>query len=186
MTLMQAIETVERAPAKLLPEEKLMLFSLVLGLRPAMALEIGTLWGGSAQIIVTALDMNGAGALACVDPAPQINAATLVAISHRAHVLVGRSPESVPVGPFDFVFIDGDHSTEGVLRDGVRAVEVLAPMGSILFHDNHHKPVSDGIDALLFMHAERLVDCGVITSGETWEAGVRWGGFRLVRSVAAR
>lgn len=41
----------------------------------------------------------------------------------------------VPSGPFDLVFIDGDHSVDAVVEDIRRAERVLAPYGLILLHD---------------------------------------------------
>ena len=36
---------------------------------------------------------------------------------------------------YDFIYIDGDHTSEAVLRDGVHALELLAPGGIIAFDD---------------------------------------------------
>jgi hypothetical protein len=49
------------APAQRSMGERMTLFSLTLGRRPARALEIGSFRGGSAQIIVHAMDLNGFG-----------------------------------------------------------------------------------------------------------------------------
>lgn len=43
-------------------------------------------------------------------------------------------------GPFDLVFVDGDHSRMGVAADTVLAQEVLASGGTICWHDANPKP----------------------------------------------
>lgn len=41
------------------------------------------------------------------------------------------------LGPVDVVFIDGDHSTEGVVNDTLLAWEVVRPGGLVIWHDYH-------------------------------------------------
>jgi len=38
-------------------------------------------------------------------------------------------------GPFDFIFVDGDHSEEGVFGDLVRSASLLASTGLMMAHD---------------------------------------------------
>lgn len=56
-------------------------------------------------------------------------------------VLEGTSELLASLGEFDFIFLDGDHSYEGVKKDYQNAMKVLAPNGQIAFHDsNVHEP----------------------------------------------
>lgn len=48
-----------------------------------------------------------------------------------------------PHGPFDFVYIDGDHTAAGVLSDAVRAFDVLHTGGLMAFDDYQWKPYAD-------------------------------------------
>lgn len=177
------LDDLNHAPAKLNTAERMILFSLVLGLRPYMSLEIGTLWGGSAQIICAALDMIGEGGLVCVDPNPQLSEQTHDRIIHRVNVITGSSPQDVPPGPFDFIFIDGDHSGEAVARDLSRSLEVASVGAYILLHDDHHPAVHNAINASLRAHPRTLTDCGLLSVGQTHEVcaeGNLWGGLRLL------
>lgn len=56
----------------------------------------------------------------------------------KIHPLVGRSEEILPVlapAQFDMVFIDGDHSYQGVLLDIGLSLPLLKPGGLLVFHD---------------------------------------------------
>ena len=82
------------------------------------------------MIIVAGLDDIGSGTLACVDPKPAVRSEHWQTISHRATLFQAASPDILPAasqavgGKFDFALIDGDHSTEGVVRD-IRGVVPL-------------------------------------------------------------
>ena len=65
-----SLNDVLNTPAQLLWEERLMLYALVRGLRPTNLLEIGSFYGGSAQLIHAAMIANGKGHLWCVDINP--------------------------------------------------------------------------------------------------------------------
>lgn len=40
--------------------------------------------------------------------------------------------------PYDFIFVDGDHSRKGAFRDSMAAIEVLSDDGVIFWHDYHN------------------------------------------------
>lgn len=184
------------APAELLVPERLLMYSLVRGLRPARCLEIGTHFGGSTTITCAALDDVGAGRLVCVDPNPLVPDDVWARLAHRATMLTGCSPaalaEAVGIagGLFDFVFIDGDHTHAGVVRDVDGVLTVAAPGAHLLFHDSHYWEVRDAIDECVARYPGRLFDAGTlsalstdpITAPDGSEA--RWGGFRLLRVAA--
>ncbi len=46
--------------------------------------------------------------------------------------------------PLDFLFIDGDHSREGIRRDWLDWAPLLAPEGIIALHDTHDSPQYPG------------------------------------------
>jgi hypothetical protein len=181
------------APAELLLPERLLLYSLVRGLRPARCLEIGTHFGGSTTITCAALDDIGAGRLVCVDPNPLVPDDVWARVAHRATLLRGWSPDALVEaytsagGDFQFVFIDGDHTHAGVVRDVEGVLEVSAPGAHLLFHDSHYWEVSNAIDECLRRWPTRLVDGGTLSALSTEPIAApdgtesRWGGFRLLR-----
>ncbi|MDA8018748.1 MAG: class I SAM-dependent methyltransferase [Thermoanaerobaculia bacterium] len=179
--------------AEMLPPERVLLYSLVFGLRPERSLEIGTFRGGSAAMMCAALDDVGTGRLVCVDPEPKVLEDAARWMERRATVIRGYSPDAlaeareVAGGPFDFALIDGDHSDEGVLRDVEGTLPHLADEAHLLFHDCHYAHVRDGIDEALRRH-EELIDAGVLSTltnplDEVDDKGrpVVWGGLRLLR-----
>ncbi|HXJ33717.1 MAG TPA: class I SAM-dependent methyltransferase [Candidatus Eisenbacteria bacterium] len=180
-------------PAHMTAPERVLVYSLVLGLRPQRCLEIGTHKGGSALIIGAALDDLGAGRLVCVDPQPLVAPEHWAQVSHRATMIAGPSPAVLPQaiesagGLFDFALIDGDHEYPGVVRDIEGTLRVLAPNAYMLFHDANYFEVARAIDEMLCKHADRLVDCGMLSVQQTPEDRVVsghpviWGGLRLVR-----
>ena len=56
-------------------------------------------------------------------------------------------------GHFDLVFIDGDHSYEGVLQDTKLVREIIGECGVICWHDAN--PKEEYIDVRLFLEKER-------------------------------
>lgn len=182
--------TIHDAPVHMLPPERVLLYSMVFGVRPQRCLEIGTLHGGSAMITVAALDDIGSGRLVCVDPEPQVSPEVWAGIEHRATLLQGTSPEILPEaqrtagGPFELALIDGDHSHAGVVRDVTAVMGVLADGSHMLMHDAHYEEVRDGIDEVLRTHSGSLLDCGMLSSASTPDANadtVEWGGMRILR-----
>lgn len=54
--------------------------------------------------------------------------------------------ENPDFGPFDLIFIDGDHSEEGVKADIEESLSLLAPGGLMAFHD-YARPTDPGVQA---------------------------------------
>lgn len=52
------------------------------------------------------------------------------------------------LGRFDMVFIDGDHSAQGVISDTLNAVKILKPGGVIFWHDFMSLPIAVGLFTL--------------------------------------
>lgn len=179
---------VHDVPAWMPVYERVLLYGLVVGLRPERVLEIGTFQGGSTMVMCAALDDLGAGKIVCVDPDPRLAGETWDAIRHRATMVAKPSPEAlmealaVAGAPFDFALIDGDHSRAGVDRDIDATVPVLADEAHVIFHDAHYHEVQEAIDAALERHPGRFQDAGLVSRGRTVdENGVPWGGLRLLR-----
>jgi predicted O-methyltransferase YrrM/SAM-dependent methyltransferase len=180
-------------PAHMTAAERVYLYGLVFALRPQRTIEIGTFRGGSALIIGAALDDVGAGTLVCIDPVPQVAQEHWALVAHRATLLAEPSPAAVAHaaevagGPFDFALIDGDHTQAGVVRDVEGVLPFLAPDAHLLFHDAHYFEVADAIDRMLVEHADRLSDCGMVSTERTPESRsiggrqVVWGGLRMLR-----
>jgi predicted O-methyltransferase YrrM len=169
--------------------ERVLLYGLIAGLRPRRCLEVGTFKGGSAMIITAALDDLGQGRLACVDPNAQVSTEHWQSIAHRATLFQGPSPDVLPQasqtvgGKFDFALIDGDHSTEGVIRDIRGTLPHLENQAYLLLHDAHNADVIEGIDQCVRDPANGLTDCGLLSTEKTADAapGIFWGGSRLLR-----
>jgi glycosyltransferase involved in cell wall biosynthesis/predicted O-methyltransferase YrrM len=186
----QTLEAISSAPAWMTLSERLMLFSLVLSLRPNVYLEIGSYQGGSAQIVCAAMDAaHSHGKIVCVDPQPQISSETLHQIEHRAVIIEGYSPDILPQArqaaqaDFDFALIDGDHSYPAALIDGEAVLQYCNQGAYLLFHDCFNPDVQRAIDELVSKHSTFLVDLGPVTREYTLQDGhnIRWGGLRLLR-----
>lgn len=187
------IDILHEAPAQMIFPERLLLYSLIYGLRPTAVLEIGSAEGGSAMIICAAMDAYGSGRLVCVDPAPRFSSELWSRIAHRAVVLQGFSTDSAILTQaskeagslFDLIFIDGDHSYLGTLRDVEVASSLLRSEGYLLFHDAHCAEVHSAIEEALKRFS--FLDCGLLSveANPILEASsgrqVVWGGLRLLR-----
>lgn len=194
--------------AELLSEEKLLLYSLVRGLKPQSVLEIGVFEGGSSSIILQAMGANGSGRLYSIDPEPQVPTNIHNAVwtgpgvmeLGRWHLIRGRSPEAIAqlvtsykdVAPFDFVFIDGDHGKQAVIADIEGAIPYLTDEAYLLFHDAFAPGVEDGIEHLLtrqMVFSEdagiffNLSDCGMLCNTFVYLEHMRanYYGMRLLR-----
>jgi predicted O-methyltransferase YrrM len=190
---LSALEVVRWAPVWMSRAERLLLFSLVFGLRPKRFLEIGTFQGGSALVIAAAMDASGTdGRLVCVDPEPQIAPEHWARIEHRTILLDEPSPDVLPRasdvagGPFDFVLIDGDHSYVGVMRDANGVLSFVANGAYLLFHDSLFPEISQALSDFAMQNAHHIADFGTLTREVTVQPGpqgepIRWGGLRLMQ-----
>jgi len=129
-----------------------LLHGLVRSMRPAVCVEIGSARGCSACYIGLALRQMGCGKLFAIDP----HAATdwndsksidtydvmrenLRAFGVQDYVEIVRkySPQAAEgwQHPIDMLFIDGDHSYEGVRRDWQLYMPHVREFGIVVFHD---------------------------------------------------
>ncbi|MBI5863782.1 MAG: class I SAM-dependent methyltransferase [Planctomycetes bacterium] len=184
-------------PAQLRTPERLLIYTLVTAFKPRVALEIGSAEGGSALLTCAAMDDNGFGRMVCVDPEFRFSDAVWERVKHRVTRVQGFSPEALGeaarvVHPerFDFAFIDGDHTFEGVQRDIRGVLPLLADRALLLFHDSHHPPVRAGIDDIIEGGSGDLIDLGEMSVEQTMltaQDGTEiWGGLRAARFVRGR
>ncbi len=192
------MDILNTAPAALTPAERLTLYTLAFSLRPARYMEIGTLHGGSALIINAAMDATGTdGRIFCVDPAPQIAPENRAILDTRATVFEGLSPEILPQvkeaagGGFELVFIDGDHTYQGVLTDARAVLSVLAePRAYLVFHDAFFPEIQRALDDFAAENEARVIDFGIVTrevsfTHEDPNNPTMWAGLRLMQVLPA-
>jgi hypothetical protein len=168
-------------------EQSAVMFTLE-RLRPKIAIEIGTQFGGSLQAIakyserVYSID---------IDPAvPE----RLDGLFPNVKYLTGRSDELLPrlidglqssAAPLTFALVDGDHSTEAV-RDDINHLLRFRPPAPlyILMHDSFNPECRAGIRAAnwvanLHVHAVELdFVAGVINPAPNFRNQL-WGGLAL-------
>lgn len=112
--------------------------------KPASTLEVGSYAGGTLYhwlqnapkgAVVVAVDTHGMG----VDNRHLYESWTpggvsCVAIRGDSHT-EATADEIASYGPFEFVFVDADHSYAAVAKDWELALRVAAPGGMVAFHD---------------------------------------------------
>jgi predicted O-methyltransferase YrrM len=174
-------------PAQMLYRERLYLYATVFALAPARCLEIGVAEGWSSLLIANALRDLKHGRLFSIDPAPQL-AFDPAELADVATLLIGRSPQILSEaceragGLFDFVLLDGDHSTDGVRRDLEGLRDVAAPGCVVLAHDAYNPAVTAGLDQAILSGGWSDVGLVSTTCNSGVEGGreARYAGFRLL------
>jgi predicted O-methyltransferase YrrM len=129
-----------------------LLYGICRSVKPAVAVEIGSARGKSACYIGMALKENGWGRLYAIDPHKLTNWNDSDSIDTydimRSHlknlglmkiVTIVREQSAkalvhVPT-PIDLLFIDGDHSHDGVKADWDSFTPHMSPFGVVVFHD---------------------------------------------------
>ena len=174
--------------------ERVLLYTSVFSCRPKRCLEIGTFRGGSALIIVAALNDMGSGRLVCVDPYPRMAPETWAQLVHRTTLIQGTSPGALAEaaaaagGKFDWALIDGGHDYDSLVRDLEGTMPVLEDEAYILFHDAHYKDVEAGLNDMYAKHPE-LIDMGMMAKPRVPDGdnpGIYWGGIRMARFLRKR
>lgn len=100
------------------------------------SVEVGSFRGGSSYFMAAVLQRaNPKASLTLVDIEDHVVAFELFAEKLNIHKCIPRSSDDLAGSIFDFVFIDGDHSYLGVVRDFVN-IGKRARKG-VAFHDIH-------------------------------------------------
>jgi predicted O-methyltransferase YrrM len=178
-------------PASLAQRERILLYSLVYGLAPTYALEVGSYRGGSAAIISGALDdIALSGKLLCIEPhmegvEPEMQAIT----AHNTTFVQGFFPDDLPAefdgcsteGLFEFCFYDALHDYENVLAHVSILPKWMRPGGFIVCHDGYHEPQARGMKEAAANVG--LIDCGMLTrcANDLTDPSETYGGMRLFR-----
>ncbi len=149
--------------ARLDLDEAALLFKLVRTFEAPRVMEIGRLLGGSTILLAAAVGPGGK--VTSVDIAPKNDDALSRALEKlemngRAELVVSDANLlEPPADGFDVVFIDGDHSYEGVRKDYEHWRGALRPGGYLVFHDAWpNRPaanVREGVERLM-----REIDTG--------------------------
>ena len=170
------------------PAEQMGMFYLLDRLRPKVAIEIGTRFGGSLQVVsqfadrVYSLD---------IDPAVTQR---LEGAFPNVEYLIGSSDQTLPPlidrlnaeeAPLGFALVDGDHSSEGVRKDidNLLRFKPKVPL-YIIMHDSFNPICRDGLRRAAwadcpYVHAVELdFVAGTVNSAPTF-AGELWGGLAL-------
>jgi predicted O-methyltransferase YrrM len=128
------------------------LYALARSMKPESCVEIGSSRGRSACHVGLALRENGRGKLWAIDPHRPtdwnddasvdtygILTRNLGRLGLRDFVEVVREDSVAAASswarPIDLLFIDGDHSYDGVKRDWEAFVPFVSPFGVVVFHD---------------------------------------------------
>ncbi len=158
MTLLDvARDAIEQHGAMQKPTELAALLALVYDYQPEVVWEIGTATGGTLWALAVALD-DVPQRLVSIDlpGGPFSGGATIEPDSlqrlvgdhcHDLTIIHGdsRTVELPDLRP-DFILIDGDHSTEGVMADWNRYAPLVSSGGLIALHDIVVHPVNTGVE----------------------------------------
>ena len=129
-----------------------LLYGLVRLSRPEVCVEIGSASGKSACFIGMALRENHMGKLYAIDPhrpttwndPEAVDSYPMIqrnlrrfGVQERVEIVRATSEEAARSwhAPIDVLFIDGDHSYEGVKGDWERFSPFVKPSGIVVFHD---------------------------------------------------
>lgn len=127
-------------------EEILRLANMVANLAPRTIVEIGThrggtlfIWSHLASELVVSCDIKNMSRqewfFTQFPPPSSTCQVKLLSGNSHDHEFSHRLRETVGDRPVDFLFIDGDHTENGVLQDYMMYKDLVRPGGLIAFHD---------------------------------------------------
>jgi predicted O-methyltransferase YrrM len=129
-----------------------LLYGLARSIKPEVCVEIGSARGNSTCAIGMALKENGHGKLYAIDPHTTTawndsnsvqtfeilrNNIAALKLTEQVEIIRSFSSEAASTWtrPIDLLFIDGDHTYEGVKRDWDLFIPHVSPFGVVVFHD---------------------------------------------------
>jgi predicted O-methyltransferase YrrM len=129
-----------------------LLYGFVRAMKPQVCVEIGSARGRSTCFIAMALKENGHGILHAIDPHSSANwneargsdtfkilndNISKLGLSHQVSIIRSTSESAAAQWncQIDMLFIDGDHSYEGVKSDWRLFKRFVHPFGVVVFHD---------------------------------------------------
>ena len=144
------------------------LFSAIQTIGPKKILEIGSASGGTLRFwqIICGQDgqsygVDGGGKIR-VDMSGYPEPILIKGVSQVTETI----DQVAEYAPFDFCFIDADHTYEGCKKDWENYSPMVKPGGHVGFHDYGHPPV------------KRVVDEITIGTKQTWNS---WAGIVLIK-----
>ncbi|MCW3998776.1 MAG: class I SAM-dependent methyltransferase [Candidatus Bathyarchaeota archaeon] len=180
------------APSDMPISDRLFLYSFIRSVKPQRVLEIGVLGGGSALIMTSAMEDNGVGQMAGIDPAPQV-LFDAKRFFGRYHLIKGYSPQAVGSaveklgGKVDVALIDGLHTYSQVSADLMGVLPYMANDGYILLHDSFHYGIYCATERFLLENTQ-VVDCGLLSVSPQLheDPNVAYGGIRVLRVSSSK
>lgn len=166
--------------------ERLLLYTLVRGLKPVRVLEIGSAVGGSAAIMAAAMEDNGQGQIVGLDPLRLIDTSRPEYFG-RFTLLVHAAPDGLEEAhrqagrSFDLVFYDGPNIHQQALLILQKVLPYVSDRAYIVVDNGMHYGVHQAVVDLA--NSEKaLHDCGFLcaTPG-TYNDRVAYNGLRLLR-----
>lgn len=137
-----------KIPTHMTADELFVLSNLVKGISRGTLVEIGSYMGASSFMLAKSMSRNSV--LYCIDTWQNegmteghkdtygIFMANIHPVKDRIRPIRKRSEDAVTDVPdnIDFIFIDGDHSYEGVKKDFKLWLPKMKPGGIMVFHDS--------------------------------------------------
>lgn len=176
------------------------LAAILLYKKPDHVFEIGTYLGVTADFFLSLLPRTQVVSIAYVKPRwnflirkfnnselSQQAVGSHVKPEHRSRFiqLYGDSHKLNPKslidthGSFDMVFIDGDHSLEGVVKDTVLAAQMINDRGILCWHDANPKPRY--LDVRTYL--EKTMPYHAIATQDTYIGGIACWGKDIERRI---
>lgn len=143
---MSIVDTIMKEVDGLETKDELeLLYRAVLDRKPDVAVEIGTLFGLSASVIISA--MGSKGQLYCVenfavqgsDARPYFTEQILPKYDNMHLIEMDSTKAAYEFKErINFIFVDGDHQDDGILRDLQNWMPKVMPGGLVAFHDYYN------------------------------------------------
>lgn len=157
--------TKNRELIKLLPREAVIFAKKYFEGKPIVACEVGVFFGEHAKSINDNLNINK---LYLIDPYAEYNekdtSLLLKKAKRKAHKINKKGNEvwienifhgkELDLGELDFLYIDGDHTYEGIKKDLMIYTNFVKDGGIIAGHDIQHPPVAKAV--IEFAHKNKL------------------------------